>query len=133
MDPEDEFGNIFQTTDGGYLLAGTSYSNISGNKTENNLGNEQSWIVKTDSIGDIQWDKTLHTDVGTGDDETGFAIQTNDGCFVMANYTNAGIGGDKTQPSWGMRDYWVVKNDARATHFRPGEAAVNLPIDWEPR
>lgn len=35
---EDEFGNILQTSDGGYLFTGNSYSPISGEKSENNLG-----------------------------------------------------------------------------------------------
>ncbi|MEP7169044.1 MAG: T9SS type A sorting domain-containing protein [Bacteroidota bacterium] len=104
--PEDQFGYISQTSDGGYLIAGTSYSNISGDKTENNLGQEQTWVIKTDINGIKQWDKTLHTG---GHDEAGFAIQTSDGCYAMANTTEAGIGGDKTQPSWGYQDFWIVK------------------------
>jgi len=105
---EDEFGSIVQTTDGGYLMAGNSYSNISGNKTENNLGMEQSWILKTDSSGNKLWDKTLLTNT-SGDDEIGLAVQTNDGCYAMANYTLGGIGGDKSQASQGARDYWIIK------------------------
>ncbi|MEO8148325.1 MAG: T9SS type A sorting domain-containing protein [Bacteroidia bacterium] len=105
-DFEDEFGNISQTSDGGYLLAGTSYSNISGNKTESNLGQEQTWVLKTDSLGIKEWDKTLHT---TGHEENGYAIQSKDGCYAMANVTLAGIGGDKTQPSQGLLDFWIIK------------------------
>ena len=105
---EDDFRNISQTTDGGYLFSGASYSSIGGDKTENNLGTEQSWIVKTDSIGLKQWDKTLRTN-STLHDETGFAFQTNDGCYTIANYTDAGAGGDKTQLSRGSYDYWIIK------------------------
>jgi|SRR6185436_7353392 len=105
---EDDFYKISQTADGGYLLAGTSYSNTGGDKTENNLGNEQTWVVKTDSLGNKKWDKTLRTDTPV-DDEWGFAIQTQEGCYIMANYTSAGIGGDKTQPSQGFDDYWITK------------------------
>lgn len=105
---DDDFRIISQTTDGGYLFSGASYSNIGGDKTENNLGAEQSWIVKTDSLGIKQWDKTLRTN-STLDDETGFAFQTSDGCYTIANYTNAGTGGDKIQPSWGSYDYWIIK------------------------
>jgi hypothetical protein len=114
---EDEFGNISQTPDGGYLIAGTSYSPISGDKTESNLGLEQSWIVKTDSLGNKQWDKTLRTNCNVSDhDEIGLAIQTRDGCYAMANWTSAGIGGNKTQPNWNSNcvphctmDYWIIK------------------------
>jgi hypothetical protein len=106
-DGEDDFGSILCTPDGGYLFAGTSYSPISGDKTENNLGIEQSWVVKTDSSGSKQWDKTILT---TAHDETGLAIPTLDGCYVFANYTNAGAGGYKSQVQWGTSfDYWLVK------------------------
>jgi PKD repeat protein len=103
---EDDFGNITQTYDGGYLMGGSSYSNISGDKTENNLSMEQSWVVKTDALGNLQWDKTLHTG---GHDECGYALQTNDGCYAMANFTGGGIAGDKTQSAMGQSDYWLIK------------------------
>ena len=111
-DDEDEFGYVSQTNDSGYLISGASYSNIGGNKTENNLGVEQIWILKTDSSGTIQWEKTIFT---TGHDEQGMAVQTKDGCYAMVNYTDAGIGGYKTEPGWdtippiSLADYWIVK------------------------
>ncbi|MEP7168761.1 MAG: T9SS type A sorting domain-containing protein [Bacteroidota bacterium] len=102
----EDFYSIFLTGGGGYLLSGDSYSPISGDKTETNLGIEQTWVIKTDSSGNKQWDKTIFT---TGHDENGLAIKTNDGCYAMANWTIAGIGGYKTQPSWGGGDYWIIK------------------------
>jgi hypothetical protein len=106
-DSDDDVGNIVQTFDSGYLIAGTSYSGITGDKTENSLGIEQTWVVKTDSFGIKQWDKTIFTEEH---DEAGYAIQTNDGCYLIGNYTAAGIGGYKTQGSWnGSNDYWIVK------------------------
>ena len=116
---EDEFGNISQTQDGGFLFAGSSYSNIGGNKTENNLSPEQSWIIKTDALGNIQWDKTLHT-YSIADDEIGYTVQTKDGCYAMANFTKGGIGGDKTQYSQGNYDCWIIKFcDSTLTNLSP--------------
>jgi len=106
MDPEDEFGNIMQTWEGGYVMGGNSYSNIGGDKTENNMGQEQTWVVKVDALGNKQWDKTLLT---AGHDESGYAVQTYDGCYAMANCTFGGIAGNKTQPVWGQTDYWIIK------------------------
>lgn len=103
---EEGSGYISQTTNGGYLLSGDSYSPMSGDKTENNLGFEQAWVVKTDSLGNQLWDKTVFTN---GHDEFGLAIQTKDGCYAMANSTNGGIGGYKTQASQGVSDYWIIK------------------------
>ena len=78
-------------------------------------------------MGNLKWDKTLHP---TGHDEIGIAIQSEDGCFVMANHTNGGIGGDKTQPSQGDYDYWIVKFcdttlTASLTHA-PSEANITI-------
>ncbi len=102
----EEFYSIQQTADNGYLISGDSYSPISGDKTEANLGYEQIWILKTDSLGNKIWDKTMFT---PGHDETGLAIQTKDGCFAIASCSDGGVGGYKTQPSWGDYDYWIIK------------------------
>ena len=99
------------TLDGGYLLSGENRYFIMGvDKSENNLGEYQTWMVKTDSLGNKQWDKTIFTNYSHG----GFASQTNDGCFVVVNTTAGGVGGYKTQPSWGINgdstaDYWIIK------------------------
>jgi len=102
----EELFSVSQTTDGGYLLAGDSYSIISCDKTENNIGFEQTWVVKTDSLANVVWDKTIFT---YGHDEYGMAIQSEDGCYLMGNQTVTGIGGYKTQPSWGSQDFWIIK------------------------
>ncbi len=102
----EELFNILITKDNGFLFSGESYSNISGDKSENNLGIEQSWLIKTDSLGSIEWDKTIFTN---GHDEQTLISKTHEECYVVANRTNAGIGGYKTQPSWGNNDYWIIK------------------------
>jgi len=119
---EDEFGNVSLTKDGGYLFAGTSYSQISGDKSENNLGQEQSWFLKYDSLLTKQWDKTVFTPCH---DETGFAIQTRDQCYavVNANGPNCGAGGERSFSSWNnSRDFWIVKY-CDTTLFPPQAAA----------
>ena len=102
----EEFSGIQKTNSGGFLLSGDSYSTISGEKTENNLGSEQTWIVKIDSAGNKIWDKTIFT---IGHDELGFAIENLEGCLVAGNWINVGIGGYKTQPNWGDYDFWIIK------------------------
>ena len=107
---EDEFGNIFQTQDGGYLFTGTSYSSISGNKTESNMGTEQVWALKTDTAGIAVWDKTIFT---MGHDEQGYGVQSDDGCFTFATYTWSNAAGYKSEDCWDTAglttDYWIVK------------------------
>jgi hypothetical protein len=77
---EPELGNISQTADGGYLLAGSSYSGIGGDKSEEKMGRKQIWVIKTDSVGNKIWDKTI---LSPGDD-SGYAIQSADGSYVVA-------------------------------------------------
>jgi hypothetical protein len=107
---EDEVGSIVQTSDSGYLITGTSYSNAGGSKSEDNLGNEQTWVIKTDSLGIKQWDKTIFTRT-ISDDEIGFAVQTQGNCYQIANYTNADTGGYKTQFNWSSptANFWTVR------------------------
>ena len=51
---------IIQTGDGGYVVGGTSISNISGNKTEDAInGSDDYWVVKIDSKGTVLWDNTI--------------------------------------------------------------------------
>jgi hypothetical protein len=108
---EDRFGYILQTFDGGYLLSGISRSDISGDKTENNLGWKQAWIVKTDSSGIKQWDKTAFT--APDDKIPAYAIQSFDGCFLIAKPCYGTIAGYKTQENWdttySTSDYWLIK------------------------
>lgn len=106
-------GNIVQTSDGGYLMAGMSGSPAGGDKTINNMGGLQTWLVKTNANGIKEWDKTIFT---PGNDLWGFAIQSSDHCFIVANISNGGIGGYKTQDPWDTTafplttyDYWIMK------------------------
>ncbi len=102
----EELYNLYATNDGGYLLAGTSESDISGDKSEDNLSLLQAWLIKTDSAGNKEWDKTILIDSFA---YNVYAMQTNDGCYIVGNSTKAQIAGYKTQASWGSYDYWVMK------------------------
>jgi hypothetical protein len=103
----DYFRSVRQTSDSGYLISGDSDSPMSGDKTEGNLGITQTWILKTDSVGNKLWDKTIFT---TGSDNIGLAVEAEDNCYLIANYSYSGIGGYKTQIAWNNSfDYWIVK------------------------
>jgi PKD repeat protein len=103
---EDSYSYIRQTNDGNFLIGGSSYSNISGEKTENNFGYEQTWLLKIDTNGTVIWDKTIFTN---GEDEYGYAIPVSDSCYVVSNFSKADISGHKTQGSYGDYDFWIVK------------------------
>ncbi|QMU30032.1 T9SS type A sorting domain-containing protein [Adhaeribacter radiodurans] len=92
----DELASIIQTSDGGYLLAGTSYD--SEEKSDY-------WLVKISSTGTKQWEKKYG---GNGKDELSSLISTADGGYLLAGTSNSKASGDKSQSSF-SRDYWVVK------------------------
>ena len=103
---EDEPAAAIQTADGGYLLVGFSRSGASGDKSEPGKGLEDYWVVKLDSNGTKQWDRTIG---GQGNDVAVAAIQTTDGGFLIAGNSNSSAEGDKTEPTRGQTDYWLVK------------------------
>jgi hypothetical protein len=102
----DYLNSLLSTSDGGYFLGGHSESNISGDKTENSKGGFDYWLVKIDSLGNIQWQKTIG---GSNDDVLNSIQQTIDGNSILAGISSSGISGDKTENSQGQSDYWVVK------------------------
>ncbi len=105
----DELFSLKQTSDGGYILGGFSTSNISGDKTENSHGDNDYWIVKTDSTGNIQWQNTIG---GTGIDYLYSIAQTTDNGFILGGWSDSDISGDKTESPFGYADYWIIKTDS---------------------
>jgi len=104
----DEAESIQQTNDGGFILAGHSDSNdgdVSGNH-----GGPDYWVVKLSSIGTIEWQKSLG---GTGSDQAKSVQQTNDGGYIVAGYTSSNDG--DVSVNYGYLDYWVVKLNSLGT------------------
>ncbi|HNR21258.1 MAG TPA: T9SS type A sorting domain-containing protein, partial [Bacteroidia bacterium] len=102
----DYLTSIQQATDGGYILGGYSYSSISGDKTENSIVGPDYWIVKTDAIGNVQWQNTIG---GSFDDVLWSIQQTADGGCILGGYSWSNISGDKTENSIGGYDCWIIK------------------------
>ena len=98
---------VFQTFEGGYILGGVSRSGISGDKTEGTHGNLDYWVVKTDSIGNVEWQNTIG---GNDEESLNSLVQTTDSGYVMGGFSSSPISGDKTEYS-DYRDYFVVKLD----------------------
>ncbi|QMU31032.1 T9SS type A sorting domain-containing protein [Adhaeribacter radiodurans] len=103
---DDYLNRVIQTQDGGYLLAGSSLSGTSGDKTQATRGDRDYWIVKISNTGAKQWDKRYG---GTGYDELKKVIQLSTGEYILAGYSNSPAGGNKSQASQGGLDYWIVK------------------------
>ncbi|RAI75936.1 hypothetical protein HMF3257_20380 [Spirosoma telluris] len=93
---------ITPTSDGAYLVAGTTDSNdgdVSGNH-----GNNDAWLVKLNSSGEIINQKTYG---GTGADEGKAITSTADGGYILVGSTTSNNG--DVSGNHGNQDAWVVK------------------------
>jgi predicted secreted protein len=84
---------LVQTSDGGYALAGETYSF--------GAGSYDLWLVKADALGDMQWNQTYG---GTDWDELSALVETGDGGYALVGNTLSFGAGDQ--------DAWLVKTDA---------------------
>ncbi|MBX7107606.1 MAG: T9SS type A sorting domain-containing protein [Chitinophagales bacterium] len=109
-DLDDQLNKVLQTPDGGYLLAGYSYSGNTGNKTTTAYGDADYWLVKLDNLGDIEWQQSYG---GKGADWLTSLASTADSGFILGGTSGSGISGIKTEPASGQTDYWVIKTDSK--------------------
>jgi hypothetical protein len=100
--------SIVTTESNELIIAGSSYSDISGDKSENSEGGNDFWVVKLDENGSKIWDKTIG---GTGNDVAQSIAITNEGQYLISGTSDSNATGDKTEDSKGGNDYWVVKLD----------------------
>ena len=105
-----DFANsIQQTTDGGYIVAGGSFSNdgdVTGHHGPNIYADY--WILKLDGGGNIQWKKTYG---GSKGDIAMSVRQTTDGGYIVAG-NSASTDGDVQGVSDSIYgDFWILKLD----------------------
>ncbi|MDF7815749.1 gliding motility-associated C-terminal domain-containing protein [Hymenobacter sp. YC55] len=106
----NQLQQVRQTADGGYILGGYTTSGQGGDKTQASRGSSDFWLIKLDAQGTKIWDRTLG---GAGSDLLVALQPTPDGGYILAGTSTSGVGGDKSQPSRGSGDYWLVKTDAQ--------------------
>ena len=92
----EEARSAQQTADGGYILAGSTYSFGPGTPDSQNV-----YLVKTDSLGDTLWTRVYG---GIGVDVATSVRTTSDGGCVVAGYTSSGGAGGK--------DVYLIKTDS---------------------
>jgi len=104
---EDGILRVCLTADGGYVFAG--YTSSNDGDVAGNHGSFDFWFVKTDSAGNIQWQKCLG---GTNSEWTESFLQTSDGGYIAAGRSFSNDG--DVSGNHGAADYWVVKTDSSA-------------------
>ena len=105
----DILTSLIQTPDGGYLLGGSSYSDISGDKSENSKGGGDFWIIKINAVGNIIWQKTIG---GSGSDQLISIVQNPVGGYLLGGYSSSNASGNKNENSRGGYDYWIININA---------------------
>ena len=105
---QDSSTSILQTSDGGYLLGASSNSSASGDITGTSHGGYDSWVVKLNSVGNIEWQKLYG---GNDSDLTTSIKQAVGGGYIISGYSKSSLSGDVTDSTNGAYDYWVMKLD----------------------
>lgn len=102
---EEIWGGLALMADDGLAIVGSSTSGIDGTKTSPSQG-EDMWIVRLDVHGNQVWDKTLG---GSGSERAYDVLQDQDCGLVVAGIASGPADGNRTAPSFGDSDFWVVK------------------------
>ena len=89
---DDAAASVIQTSDGGFAAAGFTKSF--------GAGGSDMYLVKVNAQGTLQWNKTYG---GAGDDAANCLIQTSDGGYLLAGYTNSNVDAQAA---------WIVKTDS---------------------
>ncbi len=90
--------SLVETSDVGYIMAG--YSGPWHYPGSRELDYDY-WLLKTDEFGNMEWNKTYG---GPYDDVANSLVETLDGGYALAGYTNSSGAGNE--------DFWLVKTDA---------------------
>jgi len=91
----DNFMDVINTSDGGFLAVGNSYSSNDGTVYDRNngIGTSDGYVVKFNAVGNIEWDNLF----GSPEYDSFYSvIQTSDKGYIVAGNANGGANGTNT-------------------------------------
>ncbi|MGB4087344.1 hypothetical protein [Methanothrix sp.] len=92
---EDAGYFVRETADGGYIIAGSSYSF--------GMGGERLWLIRMDGNGSLIWDRTFGGFVHSSGDGGWSVDETDDGGYIATGYTQS--------KGNGRKDLWLLRTD----------------------
>lgn len=117
----DELSQAIQTTDGGYVMVGKSFS-------FSTLGDYDVYVVKVNNLGNVEWSKSYGNSTSSSSNEIGYSIdQTTDNGFVISGESLFGFGS-------GIKNVYLIKTDAlgnsgcNQTNSNTISSLINLEI-----
>lgn len=111
-DDFEMIGNVIIANNGYYYAICSSFSGITGVKTEAARGIADIWVIKVDASGNLVWDKTL----GGSGTENGINLFMSDlNQLIIFGSSDSNISGDKTENSKGLQDGWILSLDTNKT------------------
>ncbi|MDX5437121.1 MAG: hypothetical protein LPK03_08000, partial [Pontibacter sp.] len=96
--------SINQDQHGSYLLGGY-YNQAQCNYPIEQCTNDY-WAIRVEQKGGVLWEMSLG---GDENDQMHAAVINADGSYLFGGTSYSGESGDKTEPSRGSADYWIVK------------------------
>lgn len=101
---EAKYGDALTSPDG-YTILALSDSDIGGTKTTAQKGGFDYWLIRVSFNGTQLWDSTY----GGNNTDRPYAIgQYPSGRLLLGGYSTSDVSGDKTEPSQGLADNWVL-------------------------
>jgi hypothetical protein len=109
-DRRDYITGIQETSDGGFMVVGTSESNTNGNKTvplfaTYNPRLADIWLLRLHANGEIIWQRAYG---GDSFDRSASIERTASGNYVICGESESAPSGIKTSLNYGLSDVWVV-------------------------
>lgn len=108
----DIAGPMLALPNGNYLICNSSFSGVSGTKTEPAKGVTDYWVLTIDNLGNVV-NEMVYGGVGSEYLKSVSLLPSNN--ILFTGSSNSDISGDKLQNGYGANDYWSILTDINGT------------------